>query len=156
MAPESSLQRFRVWYARLLRLYPTQFRERFAEGMEQTFADSCQRRQTAGAGLFGFVIWVFAETFTAIIREHVTRLRTTAMKDDIRFLKTVRYAATAVGVLLVAGILTLMVLARGKTGDDGDIAGVVAPALLLTCVAGVVAVVAAVRQRRAQRRVVHP
>jgi hypothetical protein len=78
------------------------------------------------------------------------------MKDDIRFLKTVKYAATAVGVLLVAGILTLMVLARGKTGDDGDIAGVVAPALLFTCVSGVVAVVAAVRQKRAQRRVVHP
>jgi hypothetical protein len=79
----------------------------------------------------------------------------TAMKDDIRVLKTVKYAATAVGVLLGAGILTLMVLARGRTGDDGDIAGVVAPALLLTCVSGVVAVVAAVRQRRAQRRVVH-
>lgn len=78
------------------------------------------------------------------------------MEDDIRFLKTVKYAATAVGVLLVAGIMTLMVLAREKTGDDGDIAGVVAPALLLTCVSGVVAVVAAVRQRRAQRRVVHP
>jgi hypothetical protein len=78
------------------------------------------------------------------------------MNDDIRFLKAVKYAATAVGVLLVAGILTLMVLASGKTGDDGDIAGVVAPALLLTCVSGVVAVVAAVRQRRAQRRVVQP
>jgi hypothetical protein len=156
MAPESSLQRSRAWYARLLRLYPTQFRERFGEGMEQTFADSCQRRRAAGVGLFGFVVWVFAETFTAIIREHVTRLRRTAMQDDIRFLKTVKYAATAVGVLLVAGILTLMVLASGKTGDDGDIAGVVAPALLLICVSGVVAVVAGVRQKRAQRRVVHP
>ncbi len=31
-----------------------------------------------------------------------------------------------------------MVLAGGKTGDDGDIAGIVAPALLLTCVSGVV------------------
>jgi hypothetical protein len=77
------------------------------------------------------------------------------MRDDIRFLKTVKNAATAVGVLLVAGILTLMVLARGRTGDDGDIAGVVAPALLLTCVSGAVAVVAAVRQKRVQRRVVH-
>ena len=155
MAPESSLQRARAWYARLLRLYPTQFRERFGEGMEQTFADACRRRRTAGVGLFGFVIWVFAETFTAIIREHVTRYRRNAMRDDIQLLKTVRYIATTVGVLLVAGILTLMVLARGKTGDDGDIAGVVAPALLLTCVSGVVAVVAAVRQKRAQRRV-HP
>jgi biotin transporter BioY len=156
MAPESSVQRSRAWYARLLRLYPAQFRERFGEGMEQTFADICRRHRTAGGGLFGFVIWVFAETFAAIIAEHVTRLRRIAMADDIRFLKTVKYAATAVGVLLVAGILTLMVLASGKTGDDGDIAGVVAPALLLTCVSGVVAIVAAVRQKRAQRRPVQP
>ena len=77
------------------------------------------------------------------------------MRDDIRFLKTVKYAATACAGLLVAGILTLMVLARGRTGDDGDIAGVVAPAVLLTCVSGVVAVVAAARQKRAQRRVGH-
>jgi UDP-N-acetylmuramyl pentapeptide phosphotransferase/UDP-N-acetylglucosamine-1-phosphate transferase len=156
MAPESFLQRSRAWYARLLRLYPTQFRERFGEGMEQTFADSCRRRRTAGVGLFGFVIWVFAETFTAIVREHVTRLGRNVMRDDIRLLKTVKYAATAGGFLLVAGILTLMVLARGKTGDDGDIAGVVAPALLLACVSGVVAVVAAMRQTRAQRGVGRP
>jgi hypothetical protein len=73
------------------------------------------------------------------------------MKDDMRLLKTVKYAATAVAVTLVAGILTVMVLARGKTGDDGDIAGVVAPALFLTCVSGVVALVAAVRQKRRSR-----
>jgi formate hydrogenlyase subunit 3/multisubunit Na+/H+ antiporter MnhD subunit len=79
------------------------------------------------------------------------------MRDDsLRFLKTVKYAATTAGVLLVAGILALMVLARGKQGDDGDIAGVVAPALLLTGVSVIVAVVAAVRQKRAQRRVAHP
>ena len=78
------------------------------------------------------------------------------MKGDRRFLKTVKYAAATVGVLLVAGILTLMVLARGKTGDDGDIAGVVAPAMLLTCVSGVVAIVAAVRQKRAQQRMLQP
>ena len=79
------------------------------------------------------------------------------MKDDSTgFLRTVKYSAIAVSVLLVAGILTLMALARGKTGDDGDIAGVVAPALLLACVSGVVAVVAAVRQKRSQRRTTHP
>jgi len=99
---------------------------------------------------------VFAETFTAIVREHVTRLGRNTMRDDIRLLKTVKYAATAGAVLLVAGILTLMVLARGKTGDDGDIAGVVAPALLLASVSGVVAVVAAMRQKRAQRGVGRP
>ena len=69
------------------------------------------------------------------------------MNGDIRVLRTVRYAATAAALLLVAGILTLMFLARGKTGDDGDIAGVVAPAVLLTCVSGIVAIVAGVRER---------
>ena len=74
------------------------------------------------------------------------------MRDDsIRVLKTVKYSAIVVGLLMVAGILTVMVLAWGKTGDDGDIAGVVAPALLLTCVSGAVAAVAAVRQKREQR-----
>jgi len=73
------------------------------------------------------------------------------MKDDsIRVLKTVKRSAIAVSVLMVAGILTVMLLARGKTGDDGDIAGVVAPATLLTCVSAVVAAVAAVCQKRAQ------
>jgi hypothetical protein len=77
-------------------------------------------------------------------------------EDSTRLLRTVKYGAIAVGVLMVAGILTLMVLARGKTGDDGDIAGVVAPALLLTCMSGVVAVVAAVRQKRSPRRTMNP
>jgi hypothetical protein len=78
------------------------------------------------------------------------------MKDDsVRVLKTVKYSAIAFGVLMVTGILMLMVLARGRTGDDGDIAGVVAPALLLTGVSGVVAAVAAVRERRAERTANH-
>ena len=71
--------------------------------------------------------------------------------DSTRFLKSVTYTAIAVSVSMLAGILTVMVLARGKTGDDGDIAGVVAPAFFLMCVSGVVAAVAAVRQKRAQR-----
>lgn len=78
------------------------------------------------------------------------------MRDDLRVLNTVMYTATAVGVLIAAGILTLMILARGKTGDDGDIAGVVAPALLLTCASGVVAIVATLRRKRAQRRLARP
>jgi len=37
-------ERYRVWYARLLRLYPRAFRERFGEGMAQTFHDLCRER----------------------------------------------------------------------------------------------------------------
>lgn len=66
-------------------------------------------------------------------------------------MKTVKYVAIAVGGVMLAGIVTVMFLARGKSGDDGDIAGVVAPALLVAGVSVVVAAVAAVRQRREQR-----
>ena len=68
-----------------------------------------------------------------------------------RLLKTVKCSAIAVGGLMLAGILTVMMLAQGKTGDDGDIAGVVAPALLLACGSGVVAAVAAWREKRTHR-----
>jgi hypothetical protein len=80
------------------------------------------------------------------------RLGGGAMRDDsIHVLKTIKYSAFAVSVVTLTGIVALMFLARGKTGDAGDIAGVVAPALLLACVSGVVAAVAAVSQKRAQR-----
>ena len=64
--------RYRNLYARLLRLYPKPYRERFGEEMEQTFNDLCRERRKAGDGLFGFVLWVFAETSAGIIRENIT------------------------------------------------------------------------------------
>ena len=70
--------------------------------------------------------------------------------ESIRVLKVVKRAAIAVGVLMMAGIVVVMVRARGKTGDDGEIAGVVAPALLLACAAGVIAAAAAVLEKRAR------
>lgn len=74
------------------------------------------------------------------------------MTDDaIRILKRVKYWAIAVGVVVMSGVVVVMVLARGKIGDDGDVAGVIAPALLLACVSGAVAAVAAGLQKRAPR-----
>lgn len=51
---------------------------------------------------------------------------------------------------MVAGIIALMVLSRGK-GED--ITGIVAPALLITIVSGVVAIVAAILQKRVQKAI---
>ena len=70
-------------------------------------------------------------------------------RDSKQSLKVVKYAAIAVGALMAAGIGTLMFISRGK-GED--IAGIVAPALLITIISGIVATVAAVLQRRAQTR----
>ena len=60
----------------------------------------------------------------------------------------IKYSAVTIGVLMVAGIVTLMVLSRGK-GED--ITGIVAPAILITFLSSVVAIVAAVFQKRVQK-----
>lgn len=69
--------------------------------------------------------------------------------DSTLSLKTLKYSAIAVSALMVAGIVTLMLISRGK-GED--ITGIVAPALLITIVSGVVAIVAAILLKRASRK----
>jgi hypothetical protein len=64
-------------------------------------------------------------------------------------LKHIKLSAMAVSVLMVAGIVTLMILAAGK-GED--IAGIVASALFVTLVSGIVATIAAILQKGAQKR----
>jgi hypothetical protein len=66
-------RRYRTWYAILLRLYPRPFRERFGEGMAQTFHDLCRERGDAGRGLFGFALWTFCETLEGIVMENIMR-----------------------------------------------------------------------------------
>lgn len=139
--------RYRLWYRRLLRFYSRSHRERFGESMEQTFTDLCRERIRAGRrGFVVFISWIFFETFASIIRERVTNLaRLTVATNVTAVLKAIKYSAIVVGVLMLAGIITLMILARG-TGED--IAGIVAPALLLTILSAVAAVVAAIMQKR--------
>jgi hypothetical protein len=48
MATNAAGRRFRTWYAMLLRLYPRPFRERFGEGMAQTFRDLRREHGTRG------------------------------------------------------------------------------------------------------------
>ncbi len=153
MADEHTIARYRRWYRKLLRFYSKPFRVRFGDGMQQTFNDLCRERSDAGKGLFGFVLWMFVETSAAIIRENATSIIRCAMnRDSILFLKIVKYSAITLSASMVAGIATLMVLARG-TGED--ITGIVAPALLITFASIVVATVAAVVQKRTQKGTVH-
>ena len=72
------------------------------------------------------------------------------MQQDSTTLKYIKYAAVTIGGLMVAGIATLMVLARGK-GED--ITGIVAPALLITFASSVVATVATVLQKRVEKAI---
>jgi hypothetical protein len=74
MATNVRAGRYQTWYARLLRLYPLPFRERFSEGMAQTFHDLCQERKAAGRGLFGFALWILCETLVGIVKENTTHM----------------------------------------------------------------------------------
>lgn len=73
MASERSIRRYRGWYAQLLRLHSKAHRERFGDGMEQTFHDLCRERREEKKGVFGLVLWVFAETSVRIMKENTMR-----------------------------------------------------------------------------------
>ncbi|MFO1448809.1 MAG: hypothetical protein U1F61_11695 [Opitutaceae bacterium] len=63
--------------------------------------------------------------------------------------RRVKLAALGLSALMATGIVALMMLAAGK-GED--ITGIVAPALAITVASGLVAVVAAFRQKRAPQQ----
>ena len=65
-------------------------------------------------------------------------------------LRQIKYSAITISALMLAGIAALMVVSRGK-GED--ITGIVAPALLITFLSSVVATIAAVFQKRAQKAI---
>ena len=74
MATNVAGRRYLALYEMLLRLYPRPFRERFGEGMAQTFHDLCREQRVAGRGLFGLALWIFFETSVGIVRENTTHM----------------------------------------------------------------------------------
>jgi hypothetical protein len=71
MSAEHPIRRYTDWYRRLLRLYPKAHRDRFGEGMEQTFNDLCRERADAGQPLFAAALWMFVETGAGVLRENM-------------------------------------------------------------------------------------
>ena len=71
-------------------------------------------------------------------------------ESSTRTLRQIKLSAITLSALMAAGIVALMVLSAGK-GED--ITGIVAPALLITLVSGVVAAVAAVLQTQVQKAI---
>lgn len=102
MSTDAANRRYRTWYAMLLRLYPRPFRERFAEGMAQTFHDLCREHQDDQRGLYGLALWIFFETSVSIVREntiHMSQLGKTML----------RVALGALAVLMVPIIASRVV-----------------------------------------------
>ena len=115
----NSIERYRNWYAKLLRLYPKPHRDRFGEGMEQTFNDLCRERQKAGRGLFSFVLWTFFETSAAILRENATSIMRWSMKyGPTLFLKIViSLIALAALAVCIFGLPPIVRQEAAKTPD---------------------------------------
>ena len=101
MAYERAIARFRHWYAKLLRFYPKPYRERFGESMEQTFNDLCREREEAGDGLFGFVLWTFADTLAGIIKEGI-KFMTPTFKKNGTIIMSVIAAITMIATAYLA------------------------------------------------------
>lgn len=71
-----------ILYRKLLMLYPSAFRERFGESMEQTFSDLCRERERTGG--VRFAVGIFVETAMGIGREHVLSFQeTNLMKNTL-------------------------------------------------------------------------
>ena len=113
MAPERAIGRYRRWYARLLRLYPRPFRDRFAEPMAQTFTDLCRERTDAKRGLHAFALGTFAETTAQIMRENMTQLMQTRA-----VLRWVLITAALLAVPLLAMVFNLRIPDPGS-GTEG-------------------------------------
>src|SRR3954452_8260804 len=102
MASEATGRHYRRGYAMLLRLYPRSFRERFSEGMAQSFHDQCREDRDAGRGLFGLALWIFLETSVGVVREnttHMTELSKTML----------RAALVALGLLMIPVVASRVV-----------------------------------------------
>jgi hypothetical protein len=113
MSSDRAIGRYRRWYARLLRLYPRTFQERFGEPMAQTFTDLCRERTDANRGLHAFALETFAETSAQILRENMTQLMQT--RSVIRW---VLITAAVLAVPLLAMVLKLGVPDPGS-GTEG-------------------------------------
>jgi hypothetical protein len=100
MAHEADLQRWRDWYARLLRLYPPLHRSRYAESMTQTFNDLLRERARDGRSVAGLGMWLGLETGVAIVKAN---LDTVAQHGYAR-----RPAIVTGGLLLIPLVMTYL------------------------------------------------
>ena len=104
MAFKSSLPRYRQWYAKLLRLYPEQYHQRFGEGMEQTFNDLLREHADQDRSLLSYTVWVFLETFLKILQHKSKAL---VMQNKNFFI-----------IIAATGLLLLVPLIAMQFSDD--------------------------------------
>jgi len=86
-----------VFYKKMIRFYPTEFREQLGESMEQTFRDLCDEYQhRSGQGWVVFVLWIFVETAVGILKEWVESIRQNFGRKKRKGIMEIRYASILV------------------------------------------------------------
>jgi len=118
MASDRAIGRYRRWYARLLRLYPQHFYQRFGEPMAQTFTDLCRERADANHGLHAFALGTFAETSAHITRENMTQL----MRTNHNVIRWGRWVVVTAALLAIPALA--MALDIGVADPGGGTEGV--------------------------------
>jgi len=104
----TSTQRYEATYAKLLRLYPKSYRQRFAEPMQQLFADICHERNQSGQDTGGFAYKIYAETLASVLTERI--------QEVVMNIKANR-PKVVIGVSLIGIIATVALLnSRPATG----------------------------------------
>ena len=83
----------RAGYARLLRLYPRPFRDRYADAMEQAFADAYADRRAAGRPVGALLAGTYLDTSIGILKEN--------LMNDARPLSSRPWLAAVVALLFV-------------------------------------------------------
>jgi hypothetical protein len=109
-------------YRKLLAFYPAPFRERFGEGMEQTFHDLLHERMRADENLFGFVLWTLVDTAVGIIREHIEEyniMKVSLIKQASAWLPM---ALSAVALALLLGYVAVFGIQEPGPGADESVA----------------------------------
>lgn len=97
-------------YAKLLRLYPKSYRQRFAEPMQQMFADMCNERSQNGQDTRSFTYKIYAETLAGVLTERI--------REVVMNIKTAK-SKVAIGLVLVGviGIATVVLLSNRPTAQ---------------------------------------
>lgn len=101
-------------YKLLLRCSPRSFRERFGDGMRQTFTDLLRERAHEGHPLIGYAFWMCAETSITIIKLNI-------MANNKRI---VRIALAIIGLLSTPLIAMQFTDEVNWSGSDFIIMGI--------------------------------
>lgn len=105
------LSSYRKLFALLLRLYPKQYRERYAEPMEQTFSDLLRERADTKKSIVSYALWMFADTSAQIIK---TNFKYAVMKNK----RLVIIISTIAFLLLIPLVMMQFSQEMDWSGED--------------------------------------